>query len=175
MSTRSRRGFTLIELLVVIAIIGILSAIVLGSLGLARTRGGDAAVKANLDTVRTQAGVYNDANSNKYSNTGTAVLGSNCGIAAGQTANTMLAQTTIAAALSSAYRTVGGTPTFYCNIDAAGAGYAIAVPLVTSGTWWCIDSSGSAQGTQGGGTTGYTGISGSATAALSGTGDLICN
>lgn len=48
-------GFTLIELLVVVAIIGILSSVVLSQLNTARSRGADAAVKSNLNNMRSYA------------------------------------------------------------------------------------------------------------------------
>jgi prepilin-type N-terminal cleavage/methylation domain-containing protein len=60
-------GFTLIELLVVVAIIGILASVVLASLNTARAKGADAAIKANLDNMRSQAEIYYPDNGNSYS------------------------------------------------------------------------------------------------------------
>jgi len=52
------RGFTLIELLVVIAIIGLLSSIVLASLGEARVRARDAKRQADLIQIRNGLELY---------------------------------------------------------------------------------------------------------------------
>ncbi len=54
------KGFTLIELLTVIAIIGILSSIVLSSLGTAKNKGANSTIKSNLNQLRAQGSLYID-------------------------------------------------------------------------------------------------------------------
>lgn len=66
---RTSRGFTLIELLVVIAIIGILSSVVLASLGTARSKGRDARRLSDLKQIRLALELWNDANSGEYPDT----------------------------------------------------------------------------------------------------------
>ncbi|MHB0865365.1 MAG: prepilin-type N-terminal cleavage/methylation domain-containing protein [Minisyncoccota bacterium] len=129
-----QRGFTLIELLVVIAIIGILSAVVLASLNTARSKGNDAAIQSNLSTIRTQAEIYRDSQTNNSYGTNTA-LESNCAAT-----DNMFSNSNIGRAAAAANAIDGGNVT--CNVSAGGTAYAVSARLVTDTTkYWCVDSS----------------------------------
>ena len=61
-SSQKNKGFTLLELLVVVVIIGILAAITMAIMSDARKKGGDAGVKSNLMSARSQAEVFFNIN-----------------------------------------------------------------------------------------------------------------
>lgn len=134
-SAQAEKGFTLIELLVVIAIIGVLSAVVLASLSTARSKGNDAAIQANLSTIQVQAEVYYGTTGvNSYGN---ASATGSCSSPAG---GSLFADgSTISKALSSAGSAAGGIANLKCNNSSSA--YAVSAPLST-GTTWCIDSTG---------------------------------
>ena len=138
------KGFTLIELLVVIAIIGILSSVVLGSLALARLKGADANVKANLHTIQSQMELYYDNNGQKYHNASPVYLG--CQPSASNVIGSTGAFGTDPQVKNALVGAITNGGPGYWTVGKNSASYAVAIPLrADSSYWWCIDSSGVAK------------------------------
>ncbi len=145
-----KKGFTLIELLVVIAIIGILSSVVLASLNSARQKGGDAAIKANLNGIRAQAELYYDTNGN-YGTQAT-TTGATCLAGAGMFSNTNIRAALSAATAQAGTATLAGTAgvTIACaaaqNTTGFSEAWMVAVPLKSDSTKaFCVTSAGAAK------------------------------
>jgi prepilin-type N-terminal cleavage/methylation domain-containing protein len=135
-----RKGFTLIELLVVIAIIGILAAVVLASLNTARGKGDDAAIKANVSTVATQATLFYD-NGQTYDAFDAGGSPAPCPLPGDVSGNSVFHDPNVEAAIAAALQASAGGSTFCIS---AAPEYAVAVtrPGGASSKFWCADSTG---------------------------------
>ena len=113
-----KKGFTLIELLVVIAIISLLSSIILASLSSARNKGGNAAIKEDLNNIRSQAEIIYSSNSS-YSSVCLNTNVQNMVTAAGATCNP--------------------------SVSAWAAQATLKTPE-SGNAYWCIDNTGNGRG-----------------------------
>lgn len=129
----NKKGFTLIELLVVIAIIGILSSIVLASLNSARDKGANAAVKQNLNGIRSQAEIVYD----------------NGGLTYDAVCDDLNIQSAINTAISVG-GDVGASVATRCNDSATAWAINVQLKVPENGgthVYWCIDSESKGRGT----------------------------
>jgi len=142
------RGFTLIELLVVVAIIGILTSVVLASLGSARAKGNDAAIKGLMNSLRTQMEIDLDSVGGSYAadvvtgkcpadSTGCAYVHTG-GVLCESKEQNILNSLADKANLTISQGFINNTK---CNMSPAS--YVIVFPLRSDSTqFFCIDSTG---------------------------------
>lgn len=128
-------GFTLIELLVAIAIIGILTSIVLASLNVARGRGADAKVKAQIANARNAADLYFDSHGSYNGFAGD--VSSDCA-----TADSMFQDTASSMATYVDPNIYPSPTTIDLRCSSTEDTYVISGALSQAGKFWCIDSTG---------------------------------
>jgi prepilin-type N-terminal cleavage/methylation domain-containing protein len=150
-SLHKKSGFTLIELLVVVAIIGILATVVLSSLGTARDRAKDAAIKSILSNMRAQAELQYDGDYNDICDAGT----KSGDMFREAYAKGIGEETGWSICIDQDGQKGGVAPDGSLTTRSSGSGigtngniWAVSIVLST-GRWFCVDSSGSAMVTSG--------------------------
>jgi len=129
------KGFTLIELLVVISIIALLSSVVLSSLGAARSKAADNAVKSVMKGMRTQAQTYLDANSTL----GAAI---NLTPATGVLCTSGVFNDSIFKNMqTNIYSNAAPSATIICRTSTNGELWAFSLSALRGGGSWCVDNS----------------------------------
>lgn len=129
------KGFTLIELLVVIAIIGVLSAVVLGSVNSAKTKAVDAGIKQNLINIRSQAQIFYDTNGGYYSSANI-----NGAVGGCSTLNSVFANTNVTTILNALTLSNASPVCVVAGGTASTKSTKYSVSVSTSDSSWCIDS-----------------------------------
>jgi prepilin-type N-terminal cleavage/methylation domain-containing protein len=142
--TNKQKGFTLIELLVVIAIIGILAALVLVSLGNARSKAQDARIKSDVAQIRTLAEIHFDAIGAYNNGTGTQSFG-DC--VEGSASDCQGGTAASVASLTTDITSAGGT--VHASTGASTTAFCVAATLASAaGDKQCVDSTGRSITTQ---------------------------
>lgn len=141
------RGFTLIELLVVISIISLLSSVALASLGAARLKARDAAIKSQLVHIKKQAEVYALATGNGAYGTIYGIDGDSQVCPAGGSGSifyTSVAAGGLSEQINNLHDLTGMTPSCAAGSSTGGAAtsWAVSALLPSGQNGFCLDNSG---------------------------------
>ena len=141
MTIKNKKGFTLIELLVVIAIIGILSGLIIVSMGSANNSAKDARIQSSLDQIRTSIELYKINTGGGSYSTATITAQTDCTTKA----NTFLADADVLKLCGDIILQNGSSGTTIkipAGTTTPASVYCIASDLNTGTGAWCIDYTG---------------------------------